>query len=139
MDHRPYNTMTDQTRDKIEDVCLAHGICPTTTLLDELERIAEDSAFPIAGRYLSDLIAKLAPADQAKWLRIMDTGPSLSEASTAIGISKVSLHKQEHRLRRRLTIGARVDEQHLNHTPPSGERPDKIPPRPQGRRQAGRA
>jgi hypothetical protein len=102
--------MTDQTRDKIEDACLAYGVCPTTTLLDALEQIAEDAAFPIAGRYLSDLIAKLAPADQAKWLRVMDTGPSLSEASTAIGISKVSLHKQEHRLRRRLTIGSKVDE-----------------------------
>jgi DNA-directed RNA polymerase specialized sigma24 family protein len=131
MDHQPQKTMTDQIRDKIEDACLAQGICPTTTLLDELERIAEDSAFPIAGRYLSDLIAKLAPADQAKWLRVMDTGPSLSEASKAIGISKVSLHKQEHRLRRRLTIGSKVDESNTTHGPC---RPNQIQTRSKNRR-----
>lgn len=132
-------TTENDLRDQAEDLLLAHGAIPTPELLDGVEGLAEAAGFEIGGRLLGDLIAKLAPADQAKWLRVMDTGPSLSEASAAIGISKVSLHKQEQRLRRRLTIATRVEDEYINHdTPPGDSRPDKVPTRPPGRHQAGR-
>lgn len=96
----------NQLREQLEDSLLNAGVCPTEALLSALEAVAEAAAFRHGGAMLGDILGKLAPADRAKWLRVMGTGPSLAEAAAEINISKVSLHKQEHRLRRRLTTRA---------------------------------
>jgi hypothetical protein len=129
-------SLTD-IRALLEDALLESGIPPTERLLDRLEAVAEASGFEVGGRLLGDLIARLDVRQRRLWERLLETAPTLDECAAELGVSKVAVHRQEHRLRERLTPRRRVDEQ--SNTAPSAERPGKIQNRPQDRRQAGRA
>lgn len=92
----------NQLRDRLEDVLLAAGTPPTTALLDRLETAAEERAFQIAGEHLGQLVAQLDVRQRLIWERLLGTGGTLDECAQQIGVSRVAVHRQETRLRRRL-------------------------------------
>ena len=95
-------TNPNDLRDALEDALLAAGTPPTTTLLDRLETAAEERAFQIAGEHLGQLIAQLDVRQRLIWQRLLGTGETLDECAQQLGVSRVAVHRQETRLRRRL-------------------------------------
>lgn len=93
----------NQLREALEDALLDAGTPPTAALLDRLETAAEERAFQIAGEHLGDLIAKLDVRQRIVWERLMGVGETLDEAARQLGVSRVAVHRQETRLRRRLS------------------------------------
>jgi DNA-directed RNA polymerase specialized sigma24 family protein len=93
----------NQLREALEDALLDAGIPPTTALLDRLETAAEERAFQIAGEQLGQLIARLDIRQRVVWQRLMGVGPNLDECAAKLGVSRVAVHRQETRLRRRLS------------------------------------
>jgi RNA polymerase sigma factor (sigma-70 family) len=89
-------------RDAAEDLLLMHGTPPTPALLDGVERLAEERAFQIAGEHLGQLVAQLDARQRVIWERLMGVGPTLDECAQQLGVSRVAVHRQETRLRRRL-------------------------------------
>ena len=89
-------------RDAAEDLLLMHGTPPTPALLDGVERLAEERAFQIAGEHLGQLVAQLDVRQRVIWERLMGVGPTLDECAAKLGVSRVAVHRQETRLRRRL-------------------------------------
>ena len=89
-------------RELLEDALLEAGIVPTEPLLDRLETAAEERAFQIAGEHLGQLVAQLDVRQRLIWERLMGIGPTLDAAAEQIGVSRVAVHRQETRLRRRL-------------------------------------
>lgn len=92
----------NQLREALEDALLDAGTPPTTALLDRLETAAEERAFAIAGEQLGQLIARLDVRQRIVWERLMGVGPTLDECAQQLGVSRVAVHRQETRLRRRL-------------------------------------
>ncbi len=95
-------TNPNDLRDAAEDLLLMHGTPPTPGLLDGVERLAEERAFTLAAEQLGQLIAKLDVRQRVIWERLMGVGPTLDECAANLGISRVAVHRQETRLRRRL-------------------------------------
>lgn len=89
-------------RDAAEDLLLMHGTPPTPALLDGVERLAEERAFQIAGEHLGQLVAQLDVRQRIVWQRLLGGGPTLDECAQQLGVSRVAVHRQETRLRRRL-------------------------------------
>ena len=98
----PMNT-ENQLREAAEDLLLMHGTPPTPQLLDGVERLAEERAFQIAGEQLGHLIARLDVRQRILWQRLLGTGGTLDECAQQLGVSRVAVHRQETRLRRRLS------------------------------------
>ena len=92
----------NQLREAAEDLLLMHGTPPTPALLDGVERLAEERAFQIAGEQLGQMIALLDVRQRIVWERLMGVGPTLDECAQQLGVSRVAVHRQETRLRRRL-------------------------------------
>jgi RNA polymerase sigma factor (sigma-70 family) len=90
-------------RDAAEDLLLMHGTPPTPALLDGVERLAEQHAFTLAAEQIGTLIARLDIRQRVVWERLMGTGPTLDECAAKLGVSRVAVHRQETRLRRRLS------------------------------------
>ena len=128
--------MTDQIRDKIEDACLAQGICPTPTLLDALEQIADEAAYPAAADMLAALIGRLDVRQRHLWTALLNQGDALAVIAADVGVSPQAMHRQVDRLRKRLMPQPIVDEQ--SNTPPSPCRPNQIQTRSKGRRTSRR-
>lgn len=97
-------------RELLEDALLEAGIAPTEPLLDRLETVAEAAGFEVGGRLLSDLIARLDVRQRRLWERLLQTAPTLQEIAAELGVSGVAIHRQETRLRKRLTAPRRVDD-----------------------------
>jgi RNA polymerase sigma factor (sigma-70 family) len=93
---------TNDLRDAAEDLLLMHGAPPTPALLDGVERLAEERAFTLAAEQLGQLIAKLDVRQRVLWQRLLGTGGTLDECAQQLGVSRVAVHRQETRLRRRL-------------------------------------
>ena len=106
----------NQVRDRIEDACLESGIVPTEPLLDRLETVAEAAGFEVGARLLGDLIARLDVRQRRLWERLLQTAPTLEQCAAELGVSKVAVHRQERRLRKRLTGRSRVDERNRRRT-----------------------
>jgi RNA polymerase sigma factor (sigma-70 family) len=90
-------------RDAAEDLLLMHGAAPTQQLIDGVERLAEQHAFTLAAEQLGQLIAKLDVRQRVIWQRLMGVGPTLDECAANLGVSRIAVHRQETRLRRRLS------------------------------------
>ena len=95
-------TTENQLRDALEDALLDAGTAPTTQLLDRLEIAAEQRAFELAGEQIGTLIARLDVRQRIVWQRLLGTGGTLDECAQQLGVSRVAVHRQETRLRRRL-------------------------------------
>jgi len=89
-------------RNAAEDLLLMHGTAPTQQLLDGVERLAEERAFTLAAEQLGQLIARLDVRQRIVWQRLMGAGPTLDECAQQLGVSRIAVHRQETRLRRRL-------------------------------------
>ena len=94
---------TNDLRDAAEDLLLMHGAAPTQQLIDGVERLAEQHAFTLAAEQLGQLIAKLDVRQRVIWQRLMGVGPTLDECAANLGVSRIAVHRQETRLRRRLS------------------------------------
>jgi RNA polymerase sigma factor (sigma-70 family) len=92
----------NQLREALEDALLDAGTPPSPALLDAVERLAEERAFQIAGEQLGQMIALLDVRQRIVWERLMGVGPTLDECAQQLGVSRVAVHRQETRLRRRL-------------------------------------
>ena len=90
------------TEGQLEDALLDAGTAPTPQLLDRLETAAEQRAFELAGEQIGTLIARLDIRQRVVWERLMGVGPTLDECAQQLGVSRVAVHRQETRLRRRL-------------------------------------
>jgi DNA-directed RNA polymerase specialized sigma24 family protein len=98
----PMDTTAETLREKIEDALLNHRIAPAPELLDSLESLADEAAFPAAADMVAAMIGRLDIRQRVVWERLMGTGPTLDECAAKLGVSRVAVHRQETRLRRRL-------------------------------------
>ena len=114
-------------RELLEDALLEAGIAPTEPLLDRLEIVVEAAGFEVGGRLLSDLIARLDVRQRRLWERLLQTAPTLQEIAAELGVSGVAIHRQETRLRKRLTAPRRVDDNRRRTDRRPGPR-DRHPP-----------
>lgn len=114
-------------RELLEDALLEAGIAPTELLLDRLEAVAEAAGFEVGGRLLSDLIARLDVRQRRLWERLLETAPTLEECAAELGVSGVAIHRQETRLRKRLTAPRSVDDNRRRTDRRPGPR-DRNPP-----------
>ena len=92
----------DGLRNALEDALLDAGTPPTNELLDRLEAATEQRAFVLAGETLGQLIARLDVRQRVVWERLLGTGGTLDECAEQLGVSRIAVHRQETRLRRRL-------------------------------------
>ena len=99
----PMDTTAETLREKIEDALLNHRIAPAPELLDSLESLADEAAFPAAADMVAAMIGRLDIRQRVIWERLMGIGPTLDAAAEQIGVSRVAVHRQETRLRRRLS------------------------------------
>jgi len=52
-------TAPESLRDRIEDALLAHKVAPAPELLDTLEALADEAAYPAAADMMASLIQRL--------------------------------------------------------------------------------
>ena len=96
-------TAPETLRDRFEDTLLAHKIAPAPELLDALEALADEAAYPAAADLMAAMIGRLDIRQRIVWQRLLGTGGTLDECAQALGVSAPAVSQAEKRLRRRLT------------------------------------
>ena len=126
------NTSPETIRDRLEDALLTHQVPPSPELLDTLENLADEAAYPAAADMLAALIGRLDVRQRHLWTALLNQGDALAVIAADVGVSAQAMHRQVDRLRKRLMPTPLVDEQH--NSPPSACRPAPVQARQEKRR-----
>jgi len=127
----PMNTNAETLREKIEDALLTHRIAPAPELLNTLEALADEAAYPAAADMMAAMIGRLDIRQRHLWTALLNQGDALAVIAADVGVSPQAMHRQVDRLRKRLMPTPLVDE---SNTASGRCRPNQVQTRSKNRR-----
>jgi hypothetical protein len=84
-------------------------VAPAPELLDTLEALADEAAYPAAADMMAAMIGRLDIRQRHLWTALLGQGDALAVIAADVGVTPQAMHRQVERLRKRLMKRTRVE------------------------------